>query len=143
MEHFSYLLKHGEKNIAVFAGDTLFNAGVGNCKNGGNIPILEKSIDQYYRNHYPDEVIIYPGHDYFYNNLEFLDSVMRTSVLREDYKKRITELKNKDEFLFITLKEEKEINPFLTTKLVEDVDNFKGLSQKEVFYYLRKLRDQW
>ena len=55
---------------ALFSGDTLFNAGAGNCHNGGHpdelFDTFEKQLDIL-----GDETLIYPGHDYLLNNLAF------------------------------------------------------------------------
>lgn len=60
---------HGEQS-AIFSGDTLFNAGAGNCHNGGHPDELYTTFEQqiYALN---DDMKIYPGHDYLANNLQF------------------------------------------------------------------------
>jgi hydroxyacylglutathione hydrolase len=64
------LLSHTEIP-ALFSGDTLFNAGAGNCHNGGNPQELYKTFaDQL--NKLPSTTQIFPGHDYLINNLEFI-----------------------------------------------------------------------
>jgi hydroxyacylglutathione hydrolase len=55
---------------ALFCGDTLFNAGAGNCSGGGH-PVELYSTFTGQLNKLPDETLIYPGHDYIANNLEF------------------------------------------------------------------------
>ncbi|MFO1426824.1 MAG: hydroxyacylglutathione hydrolase family protein [Steroidobacteraceae bacterium] len=55
---------------ALFCGDTLFNAGAGNCHNGGAPELLyDTFVNQISR--LPDATRIYPGHDYLVRNLEF------------------------------------------------------------------------
>jgi hydroxyacylglutathione hydrolase len=55
---------------ALFCGDTLFNAGAGNCHNGGHPDELYTTfVGQLGK--LPDNTLIYPGHDYLANNLEF------------------------------------------------------------------------
>ena len=55
---------------ALFSGDTLFNAGAGNCHNGGNPEELYATfVDQLAK--LPDDTRVYPGHDYIENNLRF------------------------------------------------------------------------
>ena len=55
---------------ALFSGDTLFNAGAGNCHNGGHpeqlFDTFEKQLDVL-----GEDTLIYPGHDYLQNNLAF------------------------------------------------------------------------
>ena len=55
---------------ALFCGDTLFNAGAGNCHNGGHPDELYKTFDQQLAK-LPNVTLIYPGHDYMENNLRF------------------------------------------------------------------------
>jgi hydroxyacylglutathione hydrolase len=60
---------HGDRP-ALFSGDTLFNAGVGNCHNGGHPAELYKTFAEQL-DKLPDNTQIYPGHDYIENNLRF------------------------------------------------------------------------
>ena len=53
---------------AIFSGDTLFNAGVGNCHNGGAPELLYETFAQQLT-HLPDATRIYPGHEYLARNL--------------------------------------------------------------------------
>ena len=53
------LLAHGD-SPALFCGDTLFNAGAGNCHNGGDPGLLyETFVNQLAR--LPDATRVYPG----------------------------------------------------------------------------------
>ena len=63
------LLSHTDQP-ALFCGDTLFNAGAGNCHNGGHPEELYKTFDQQLAK-LPQSTLIYPGHDYIENNLRF------------------------------------------------------------------------
>ena len=55
---------------ALFCGDTLFNAGAGNCHNGGSPERLyETFVDQLAK--LPPDTRIYPGHEYLARNLAF------------------------------------------------------------------------
>ena len=55
---------------ALFSGDTLFNAGAGNCHNGGNPQDLYATfVEQLAK--LPADTRVYPGHDYIENNLRF------------------------------------------------------------------------
>src|SRR4030095_6183122 len=55
---------------AIFSGDTLFNAGAGNCHNGGDPNELYTTFVQQLAA-LPDDTVVYPGHDYIENNLRF------------------------------------------------------------------------
>ncbi len=63
------LLSHTDEP-ALFCGDTLFNAGAGNCHNGGHPAELYKTFSEQLAR-LPDATRIYPGHDYIENNLRF------------------------------------------------------------------------
>ena len=55
---------------ALFSGDTLFNAGAGNCHHGGHPEELYATfVGQLAK--LPEDTRIYPGHDYIENNLKF------------------------------------------------------------------------
>src|SRR5829696_133731 len=63
------LFAHTEQP-ALFCGDTLFNAGAGNCHNGGDPALLyETFVNQLAR--LPDATRVYPGHEYMVRNLAF------------------------------------------------------------------------
>src|SRR6202030_4388946 len=63
------LWSHGDPP-ALFCGDTLFNAGAGNCHNGGHPSELYGTFaNQLSR--LPEATLIYPGHDYIARNLAF------------------------------------------------------------------------
>ena len=61
------LLAHADGQ-ALFSGDTLFNAGVGNCRNGGDPQRLYETCARQLAR-LPDTTRIHPGHDYLQNNL--------------------------------------------------------------------------
>ena len=53
---------------ALFSGDVLFNAGVGNCFNGGHPEAMYKTITDIFEK-LPEDTRLFPGHDYIENNL--------------------------------------------------------------------------
>ena len=63
------LRAHGDRP-AIFSGDTLFNAGAGNCHNGGDPGTMFETFARQLEA-LPDDTRIYPGHDYIENNLRF------------------------------------------------------------------------
>src|SRR6266705_837032 len=63
------LLSHTDQP-ALFCGDTLFNAGAGNCHNGGHPDELYKTFSEQLAK-LPATTLIYPGYDYIENNLRF------------------------------------------------------------------------
>ncbi len=142
------LRSHGDRP-ALFSGDTLFNAGAGNCHNGGSAESLYATfVDQLAR--LPDATQVYPGHDYLENNLRFTldrepDNAAAQALLPEAAgqdaaRARIT-----------TLGEEKAINTFLRLDSPGVVAglraSFPDLPEKPdaktVFVKLRELRNRW
>jgi hydroxyacylglutathione hydrolase len=63
------LLAHGDRP-ALISGDTLFNAGAGNCHNGGDPDLLYETFEKRFAR-LPDAVAVHPGHDYLARNLAF------------------------------------------------------------------------
>ncbi len=148
MSHIS-LLVDTSTQAALFCGDALFNAGVGNCRSG-DAEVLFHTIDNRIRP-LPDDTLVYPGHDYLVNNLGF-------SVDREPDNRRASALLKKlsagydpSRPLMTTIGMEREINPFLrldSKPLIARLrTSFPDLPERpdrqEVFLKLRELRDQW
>lgn len=142
--HMCLILKIKGCDHAVFTGDTLFNAGVGNCRGGGEVGALYHSIEALsVRLH--DDVRIYPGHDYMANNLRFTLSLTPDNQVANEYLERANLLAQRGEFILTTMKEEKKINTFLR---LQDESLRKALdlgqaTDLEVFTKLRGLRDHW
>jgi hydroxyacylglutathione hydrolase len=142
------LLSHTD-TPALFCGDTLFNAGAGNCHNGGHPSELYQTFAEQLSK-LPDATQIYPGHDYLANNLGF------TLDREPDNKKAQSMLegaKTQDpsHALVTTLGLEKEINTFFRlhspTVIARLRERFPDLPEqpdaKTVFLKLRELRNSW
>ena len=138
--HLCLLLKESGRAVAVFTGDTLFNAGVGNCHNGGDPVVLYETISKQFQN-LDDDIKVYPGHEYLGNNLKFtLDrepSNENAANLLKDYEK--------DNFLVTNMKTERKINTFLRLDEKEIIENLEGNTKgkEQVFLRLRELRNKW
>lgn len=142
------LLSHTDQQ-ALFSGDTLFNAGAGNCHNGGHPNELYSTfVGQLARLN--DDTQIYPGHDYITNNLEFTldrepDNARAKSLLAE--------IKDQDpaDAMVTTLALEKEVNTFFRLQSPSVIaalrEPFPDLpadpDPKTVFLKLRELRNSW
>ena len=141
------LLSHTD-SPALFCGDTLFNAGAGNCHNGGHPHHLYNTfVNQLFQ--LSDETLIYPGHDYIANNLNF-------TLDREPNNEKAAELlaqvrdQNPNQALVSTLVLEKEVNTFFrldSPKIIEKLRGvFPEISEKPdaetVFLKLRELRNR-
>ena len=134
---------------ALFCGDTLFNAGAGNCHNGGHPEALYGTFAEQLAK-LPDETRIYPGHDYIANNLGFTldrepDNARAKALLGD------VEGQDPHEALVSTMGLEKEINTFfrlqsptVIAKLREAFDDLpEHPDAKTVFLKLRELRNRW
>ncbi|HAK53010.1 MAG TPA: hydroxyacylglutathione hydrolase [Gammaproteobacteria bacterium] len=134
---------------ALFSGDTLFNAGAGNCHNGGHpAELYDTFVSQL--SGLADETLIYPGHDYIANNLEF---TLAREPDNDDAKKLLDEIhdQNLDEALVSTLAIEKDVNTFFRLRspsvIAQLREEFSDLPDdpdpKTVFLKLRELRNSW
>jgi len=137
------------EQLALFCGDTLFNAGAGNCHNGGHPAELYKTFSEQLAK-LPPSTLIYPGHDYIENNLRF-------TLNREPDNKSAREMLDKlagqdPNCAYIsTLEVEGRINTFLRltspTVIAKLREAFPDLpeepDQRTVFLKLRELRNTW
>ena len=142
------LLSHTDQP-ALVCGDTLFNAGAGNCHGGGHPDALYETFARQLAG-LPENTLIYPGHDYIVNNLEFTldrepDNARAASLLAE--------LKDQDPSaaMVTTLAQEKEVNTFFRLHSPSVIaalrEAFPDLpdepDEKTVFIKLRELRNSW
>ncbi|MEO5845726.1 MAG: hydroxyacylglutathione hydrolase [Caldimonas sp.] len=142
-------LRSHTETPALFSGDTLFNAGAGNCHNGGNAEDLYTTfVEQLAR--LPGATLVYPGHDYIENNLRFTmarepDNTAAGALLpqvsgQDPATARVT-----------TIDEEKRVNTFLRLGSPSVIaalrEAFPELPErpdpKTVFVKLRELRNSW
>ena len=142
------LLSHTD-TPALFCGDTLFNAGAGNCHNGGHPRALYRTFVQQL-SELPDATRIYPGHDYWENNLGFtLDREPDNPRAAETLE--VVGARGPADALISTLGLEKEINTFfrltnpsVVAKLRDTFPDLPGSPDPEtVFLKLRELRNRW
>jgi len=142
------LRAHGD-HPALFCGDTLFNAGAGNCHNGGHPAELYQTFASQLAK-LPDNTLVYPGHDYIARNLAFtLDREPDNAKAKAMLPKM--ESQDPGHALVTTLAMEKEINTFfrLTSPSVIKrlCEAFPDLGEhpdpKTVFLKLRELRNKW
>ena len=134
---------------ALFCGDTLFNAGAGNCHNGGHPEELYATfVNQLAR--LPSDTQVYPGHDYIENNLRFtLDREPDNERAREMLDRVSGQDPNRP--YVSTLAVEGEINTFfrlrsptVIARLRESFPDLPDdLDPRTVFLKLRELRNRW
>lgn len=134
---------------ALFCGDTLFNAGAGNCHHGGHpVQLYHTFAEQLAR--LDDRTLVYPGHDYINNNLKFTLDREPDNAAARDLLTR-TESQNPAQALVSTLAQEKEINTFFRLQnpavIARLREAFPDLDEhpdpQTVFVKLRELRNNW
>ena len=147
MSHICLLSKTDQP--ALFSGDTLFNAGAGNCHNGGHPNELYKTFSNQLEK-LSEDTLIYPGHDYLVNNLQFtIDREPDNAVAQQmlaDY-----ESQDPADALVTTLAQEREMNTFfrldspsVIARLQEDFPEIGDRPDaRTVFLKLRELRNNW
>lgn len=149
MEHRVFYLEDGQSKH-LFVGDTLFQAGVGNCKNGGDPKVLFQTIKSLSQK-LAEDVFLHPGHDYLERNLAFAAHVDPKNQLVTEIIAKLDSARTY-ELAALDWKTELKINPFLRTNsqaIIENlVSNFGLLakpptSDQMVFIALRQLRDNW
>jgi len=142
--------QNGEKTLidqpVLFSGDTIFNAGVGNCYNGGHPEIMYETIVSLFEQ-LPMNTRLFPGHDYIENNLRFTLDREPSNV---DARKLLDEFsKGLDAESYVTtLKQEKLLNVFLRLNCSEirtklNQEGFDSSTEKTTFLALRELRNRW
>ncbi len=142
------LLSHTDQP-ALFSGDTLFNAGAGNCHNGGHPEELYETFSKQL-DRLTDETLLYPGHDYLINNLEF-------TLDREPDNKTAADMiakyqgQDPDDALVTSLAQEREFNTFFRLQSPSVIarlqETYPDIGDnpvpRMVFLKLRELRNQW
>jgi len=142
------LRAHGDRP-ALFCGDTLFNAGAGNCHNGGHPQELYNTFSRQLAT-LPAATLIYPGHDYIARNLGFTldrepDNAKARALLPA------MEKQDPGNALVTTLAQEKEINTFFRLSSPSVIKRLREAfpdlpddpDPKTVFLKLRELRNKW
>lgn len=142
------LLGHAQQPV-LFCGDTLFNAGAGNCHNGGHPEALyETFVTQLAR--LPDTTRVYPGHEYLARNLEFtLDrepgNAAAKALLAQATKEAPVDA------VVTTLADEKRVNTFFRLQNPAIITRLRAAfpeigehpDARTVFIKLRELRNRW
>jgi hydroxyacylglutathione hydrolase len=141
-------LAHGN-TPALFSGDTLFNAGAGNCHHGGQPELLYETFIGHLAR-LPDATRVYPGHEYLVRNLEF---TLDREPGNADAASLLARAREQDpgDAVVTTLGEEKRINTFFRLQNPQVIarlrESFPTLGAhpdaRTVFLKLRELRNQW
>lgn len=142
------LLSHTDQP-ALFCGDTLFNAGAGNCHSGGHPEELYQTFAKQLV-YLPDHTRVYPGHEYIVNNLRFTLSREPGNAAARTLLDKVHD-QDPATALVTTIGQEKTINTFFRLANPEIIDrlraDFPNLpahpGDRTVFLKLRELRNQW
>lgn len=134
---------------ALFCGDTLFNAGAGNCHHGGHPAELYATFANQLAK-LPDHTLIYPGHDYIANNLRFTlarepDNATARALLEQ------VQGQDPSAALVTTMALEKAINTFFRLNSPSVIVGLRAAfpelpdapDTRTVFLKLRELRNSW
>lgn len=143
LSHLSLLLEKDGVPYACFTGDCFFNAGVGNCHDG-NPQVQYQTISSIFQN-FPDELLIYPGHEYLKRNLEFTKNIESNNTIASKFLNDISSVNLNEVFFINSMKVEKSINMFLRLENIEIRNRLSLLTStnETVFIELRSLRDKW
>jgi hydroxyacylglutathione hydrolase len=142
------LLSHTDQP-ALFSGDTLFNAGAGNCHTTGRPDLLYETFRAQLAR-LPDETRVFPGHEYLARNLEFTldrepNNVAAAALLA---RARSQEAAGAP---VTTLGQEKQVNTFFRLQSPTVIARLRAAfpeigeqpDAKTVFLKLRELRNRW
>ncbi len=141
-DHICYFLYQDDCLTGIISGDTIFNGGVGNCKNGGNPDDLYETIKNIF-NPIEENPRIYPSHDYFLTNLKFAQTLDPDNEDIRNYIKQRESMDLDEEFIPTSLNDEKKINPFFRALQGLFDDQFPEKSERDIFKAIRAKRDKW
>jgi hydroxyacylglutathione hydrolase len=124
----------------LIAGDCLFDSGVGNCTNGGDVSVMYDTVSQTLMR-LAGETIIFSGHDYRIRNLGFAKSVEPENI-------HVERALQGDPLIPSTISEQMLVNPFFrfNEAAIEACLSERGLpntTPSQRFSSLRHLRDRW
>lgn len=131
----------------VFSGDTLFAAGCGRMFEGTPVQ-MHASLSRF--KNLPDDTLLYCGHEYTVNNLEFALNVEPDNPTIQARLKAARQLRSEDKATVpVKMLLEKETNPFLRCNedsIVQAVETYSGKTLNtaaEVFAELRHWKDNF
>ena len=149
MDHLAFLWEENHQVKGLFSGDTLFNSGVGNCRDRGDVDALYETTSKLKT--LDDKVILYPGHDYVLKNLLFAKSCEPENQSIDEALKLVKQ-SDSEKGLRWTLGQEKKVNPFFRLNSEEIRQRLISAEMSldagpaiegQLFKTLRSLRDKW
>ena len=138
-----HIIYYDENNGVLFCGDTLFRLGCGRVFEG-TLNEMFNSLQKI--NELDKNTIIYCGHEYTLNNLNFLEHILKKENVYLTVRKKINDdLNNKGKSVPFLLEDEKYYNLYLNqnSKLGSMIKKELGFTDFELFAYLRKAKDSF
>ena len=138
-----HIIYYDENNGVLFCGDTLFRLGCGRVFEG-TLNEMFNSLQKI--NEFDKNTIIYCGHEYTLNNLNFLEKTLKKESSYLTVRNKINDdLNNKGKSVPFLLEDEKQYNLFLNqnSKLGTIIKKELGFTDFELFAYLRKAKDSF
>ena len=138
-----HIIYYDENNGVLFCGDTLFRLGCGRVFEG-TLNEMFNSLQKI--NEFDKNTIIYCGHEYTLNNLNFLEKTLKKESSYLTVRNKINDdLNNKGKSVPFLLEDEKQYNLFLNqnSKLGNIIKKELGFTDFELFAYLRKAKDSF
>ena len=105
---------------------------------------MQNSLQKLFR--LPDKMIVFCGHEYTKNNLNFLEFIFKNNLILEKTKNKILkDLISNGRSIPFNLGEEKKCNPFLNQEceMGSEFKKRKKYSNTEFFRYLRERKDNF
>jgi hydroxyacylglutathione hydrolase len=128
---------------ALFCGDTLFNAGVGNCIHGGDPELLYESFSTTLAE-LPDATRVYPGHEYLERNLAFTLDREPSNQAARSLAQLVGAGASGAAAPVLSLGEERQVNVFLRLDSPDIIAHLpRATTPRMVFLALRELRNRW
>ena len=138
-----HIIYYDKINGLLFSGDTLFRLGCGRVFEG-TLNEMFNSLQKI--NELEKNTLIYCGHEYTLNNLNFLKKILPKGNFYLEIEKKIhADLRNKGKTIPFLLEDEKTYNLFMnqTSKIGTMIKEELGFSDFELFAYLRKGKDNF
>ena len=138
-----HIILYDKINGLLFSGDTLFHLGCGRVFEG-TLEQMHTSLQKI--NILPDKTLVYCGHEYTINNLNFLESIFEEIRELKEMRTKIEKKINiSSQTIPFFLGEEKRINPFLnqSSYIFESFKKNKNLSNFEMFKYIREKKNSF
>lgn len=139
-----------ENYKAAFLGDTIFNGGVGNTRDGDVYELF--ATITFLKSFLKDDFVIYTEHDYWQTNMKFTLALDASNKDAKEHLERYqsSEFAINGDYQAVTWGNEKAYNLFLRTHEPEVQSILKSklklsqdASEQDIFVSLREMRNKW